>query len=265
MTVVTEAPKPLLAVRGLTVVRGTQEVLKEVSFEIAAGECVAVVGPNGAGKTTLLLAMLGLVPTQEGEVSLEGKPFKTFRRKALARRMAYVAQQYEGFSGFTVADMVAAGRYAHTDTFAMHTPFDRQVIEESLATCGLNELRDRIVSQLSGGERQKVWLAAAMAQQSDILLLDEPTASLDPKHLKELIMTLHRLLQLGKTLIFVCHDLNPAVAMKARVLALRTGKLLYDEPMSDFLCEQHLDAVFGTSFDRAPTPSGETRIYPKLQ
>ncbi len=237
----------------------------QVSFAISSGESVAIVGPNGAGKTTLMLAMMGLLPIEAGRVLLVGRDVRQFAsRKAIARQIAYVPQQYDGFCGFTVYDMVSAGRYAHKGPFALHTERDRRIINDALAACGLAQLRDRIVSQLSGGERQKVWLAAAIAQQSPILFLDEPTTALDPKHQTELVAMLRRLHEAGKTLVVICHDLNLALALNARVLAVRQGELLYDEPIDDFLNDDSLHRVFETEFERLSASAGRTKVLPRI-
>lgn len=247
----------VIAVENLSVRRGGRPVLRQVSFQINRGECVAIVGPNGAGKSTLMLAMMGLLPIAEGRILLHARELHDFGgRRALAREMAYVPQQYEGFTGFTVRDMVAAGRYAHQGALGLHSRADRAAIEEALGACGLTDLSQRITSQLSGGERQKVWLAAAIAQQSPILLLDEPTTALDPQHQTQLIQMLSRLSDAGRTLLIICHDLNLAAALKARVLALRAGALLYDEPFSEFFDDRHMQEVFSAEFQRLTVEGG---------
>ena len=259
------ANTPVIAVEQLAVRRGGRAILEQLNFSISPGESVAIVGPNGAGKTTLMQAMMGLLPLESGRVLLDGRNLQRYTsRKAIARRIAYVPQQYDGFAGFTVHDMVAAGRYAHQGPFALHTVEDRRIVAESLSAAGLDDMRDRIVSQLSAGERQKVLLAAAMAQQSPILFLDEPTTALDPKHQVELAALLRRLLASGKTLVVICHDLNLAIALDARVLALREGELLYDEAIDAFTSEEHLSQTYSTAFERLPSSTGHTRVAPLL-
>ena len=259
------ANTPVIAVEQLAVRRGGRAVLGQVSFTISSGESVAIVGPNGAGKPTLMLAMMGLLPLESGRVLLDGRDLRHYtHRKVIARRIAYVPQQYDGFAGFTVHDMVAAGRYAHQGPFALHSAEDRRIVAESLAAAGLDGMRDRIVSQLSAGERQKVLLAAAMAQQSPILFLDEPTTALDPKHQVELAALLRRLHASGKTLVIICHDLNLAIALDSRILALRDSELLYDEAIGEFTTEQHLSQTYSTAFERWPSSTGPARVAPLL-
>ena len=261
----TDVNAPVISVERLAVRRGGRAVLSQVSFTLSAGESVAIVGPNGAGKTTLMLAMMGLLPIESGRAVLDGRDVRHYTtRKAIARRIAYVPQQYAGFAGFTVYDMVAAGRYAHQGPFALHTSEDCRIINDALAAGGLADFQDRIVSQLSAGERQKVLLAAAMAQQSPILFLDEPTTALDPKHQVELVGMLRGLHESGKTLVVICHDLNLAGALNARVLALHGGELMHDEHIGCFVQEANLRDVFETEFERWPSPSGQTKVLPRM-
>ena len=259
------ATDAVLAADQLSVRRGSRVVLGQITFRIDCGESVAIVGPNGAGKTTLMLAMMGLLPADSGRVLLRGRDIRHFGgRRAIARQIAYVPQQYDGFCGFTVYDMVAAGRFVHQGPFALHTEHDRRIIGEAISAGGLTGLEDRIVSQLSGGERQKVLLAGAMAQQSPILFLDEPTTALDPKHQAELMAVLRRLLQAGKTLVVICHDLNLAIALGARVLALRDGALLCDEPITRFVTPDRLDDVFKARFEILRAADASIRVVPDI-
>ncbi len=254
-----------ITVTNLSVVRGRRVILEDVGFSIDSGECVAIVGPNGTGKTTLMLAMLGLLPWRRGQVCLDGQAIPRFRRRQLAQMIAYVPQSYDGFSGFTVEDMVKSGRYAHRGPVAWYTPEDHRIVEEALRVGGLTDLRNRIVQTLSAGERQKVLLAAAMTQQSPIVFLDEPTTALDPKHQQELVESFRQLHRQGKTLVLICHDLNIAVALEARVLALRSGRLVFDESIGDFLHPDYLRATFDAEFEHLTAPDGRVCVFPCWQ
>jgi iron complex transport system ATP-binding protein len=232
----------------LCVDRGPRRVLDDVSFAARDGETVAIVGPNGAGKTTLLLSLLRLLPARAGTVRIDGEPTEAMSRRAIARRLAYVPQIYEGFLGFRVRDIVATGRYAHLDPLEPMRDADERAVEAAIDRCGIGAFVDRTPDTLSGGERQKVWLAAAVAQGSPALLLDEPTNSLDPKHQAELIRLLRSLAAEGRTLIVVCHDLNLPVMLGARVVALRGGRVAYDGSGAAFLVPDRLRDVFDTEF-----------------
>ncbi len=254
----------ILAADSLTVTRGTQTVLKDVSFEITSGERVAIIGPNGAGKTSLLLALMGILHPTRGEIRLNDVPLaQVGPRKRIATHMAYVPQHYDGFTGFTVYDMVAAGRYAHHNIIGLHTAQDRTMVEQALNACDLRPIRDRLVSQLSAGQRQMVWIAAAMAQESPVLLLDEPTTALDPRHQVDVLNMLDTLSRAGRTLVFVSHDLNVAVSMEARVLALRDGGLIIDDHISGVLQPAPLQRIFDTGFDLPARSAGGTWAIPR--
>jgi len=235
-------------VEKLTVARGGRDVLKDFSFSIEGGQSVAVVGPNGAGKTTLLQALLGLLSARGGRIELDGRPVHTWSRRALARRVAYVPQFYEGYLGFTVRQVVEAGRYAHLSPLAPAGERDLVAVEESLKAADVSDLAGRRVGHLSGGERQKVWIASALAQEAGALWLDEPTQSLDPRHEHELIGLMRRQQDQGRTLIVVTHDLNLAVGLRCRALAIKDGRLAFDGPSEELADPLRLKEIFDTDF-----------------
>jgi len=243
-----------IEMQNLSVRRGENLVLHDISLSIDEGATVALVGPNGAGKTTLLLSMLRLLPIESKHVTIDGEPIGRLSRRAIARLIAYVPQSYEGFLGFRVRDIVETGRYAHLGPLEPMRAVDRSAIESAIDRCGIRGVLDRTAYTLSGGERQKVWLAAAVAQESPALFLDEPTNSLDPKHQAELIRLLRDLAAAGKTLVVVCHDLNLAAMLDARVVALKQGRVVYDGPANDFLAPRRLGEVFETEFVQLRDP-----------
>ncbi|MCG3136581.1 MAG: Fe(3+) dicitrate transport ATP-binding protein FecE [Phycisphaerae bacterium] len=257
---VTQQIQSFLQAENLTLDRGGRIVLRDISFTIQPGECIALIGPNGVGKTSLLSALMGLLPVTSGQITLNQRPLVLTSRRAIACAIAYVPQLYEGFTGFTVHDLVAAARYAQRGPFAVHSRADEQIITDALHTTGLTDFRERLVSCLSGGERQKVFLAAALAQQSPALFLDEPTTALDPHHQQQLITLLQQLRTQGRTILFVSHDLNLALMLDARVLALANQQLLYDEPAKIFVNSDHPQQIFQADFQRITTPTGQERI-----
>ena len=250
---------------GLCVRRGRRPILHDVALVAEAGETITIVGPNGAGKTTLLLSLLGLLPRQAGRIALDAVPIEKLSRRQIARHIAYVPQLYEGFLGFRVRDIIAGGRYAHVDPLDPLGGNDQKAIDAAIERCDVRGLLDRTADTLSGGERQKVWLAAALAQESPALFLDEPTNSLDPKHQAELIRLLRELSQAGKTLIVVCHDLNLPAMLDARVIALRDGRVAFDGPVETFLPPERLREIFDTEFVQlADAASGRTLVQLKV-
>ncbi len=239
-------------------------MLSGVSLRLNAGEAVCLVGPNGAGKSTLMMALVGLLPAERGDVLLDDRSLRHWARRRIARRIAYVPQAYEGFGGFLVGDVLETARFAHLHPLQRPGGDDRDVIRAQVAVCGLEGLEDRALDSLSAGERQKVWLAAALVQEADFLLLDEPTAALDPRYLAAFIDLLDRLREAGRAILLVVHDLNVAAALYSRVIALREGQVRYDGPIDHFLDPPWLREVYGAEFDIAVCEDGRRRlVFPR--
>jgi len=242
----------------LTIERLHRPVLRNVSLRITGGEVVSVIGPNGAGKSTLMAALLGLLPVAEGAVRLDGVPIERLPRRQVARRIAYVPQVHDGYLGFTVREIIEAGRYAHLEPLDPLSPEDHEKVKSAAAATGVEPLMDRTVDTLSGGERQKVWIAAALAQATPILFLDEPTSALDPAHQVELIRIMRAFIGSGgHTLVVISHDLNLPLALGGRVLALRDGAVAFDEPVETLLDTSRLENLFGTHFVLHRNPAGD--------
>jgi iron complex transport system ATP-binding protein len=232
----------------LTIRRLGRTVLRDVSLRIGDGECLSIIGPNGAGKSTLMAGLLGLIPAAGGGVSLDGLPLGRFSRREIARRIAYVPQIHEGYLGFRVRDVVETGRYAHVRPLDPLSDVDHRAISEAVEACSVGDLIDRTVDTLSGGERQKVWIAAALAQQAPAMFLDEPTSALDPAHQAELIRIMRHLAGGPHTLVVICHDLNLPIALGGRVVAVREGRTVFDDRVEALLDTSRLRALFGTEF-----------------
>ncbi len=244
--------------------RATRTILRDVSLRLAEGECACIVGPNGAGKSTLMLAMAGILPATSGRTLLDEKPMSRWSRREAARHLAYVPQSYEGYPGFRVRDVLAAARFAHLHPLAATGTRDEQVIAEQVAACELGELTERTIGTLSAGERQKVWLAAALVQEPRFLLLDEPTSALDAKYVAVLVRLLREQQALGRGVLVICHDLNVAAALGGRIVALQAGRVVFDGATAAFLETEHLTRVFGVSFHICTTPDTARRfVFPE--
>jgi len=262
---------PLLEVGKLSVSRGGKPILREVSFEVAAGEWVAVVGENGAGKSTLLKSLVRVLPrgAATGTARLLGRDLRTFAQKELARLLAYVPQLEEGEDPFTVEESVLLGRYPHLSPFTSVGPADRSAVAEALDLTGMAPFAARRMDTLSGGERQKAAIAGALAQGAPFLLLDEPTAFLDPRHAGEVLALLARLNRERRTAVLsVTHDLNAAASHARRVLALKKGgpggppggEVAWFGPANAFLDNAVLHPVFGKEFQFATHPGTGRRV-----
>jgi ABC-type cobalamin/Fe3+-siderophores transport system ATPase subunit len=244
-------PDVLLAARGLAWDAGGRRILGPVDLEVRRGECLIAVGPNGAGKTTLLRLLTGLLRPDAGEISWRGDPFRSLSRRELARRIAYVPQIRPARVPLTVEDVVLLGRYPHLSAFQVAPrPADFAAVEEALRLVGIEDLRERPVDELSGGERQAVFIAAALAQESELLVLDEPTIHLDARHQSDLAVLLLRLkAESGRTVVLATHDLNLASLLGDRLLAVSAGRVLEVGPPGRVLRPELLERLFRARFE----------------
>lgn len=257
----TESP-PALRLEGVTTGYGGRPVLRELTLSVRRGELVGVIGPNGSGKSTLLKTLSGWLPVQSGQALVEGLPVGSYSASERARRVAVVAQHLEPTFAFSVWDLVTMGRYAHQGPFRAPTETDRAVVERSLERTGCTHLRNRLITELSGGELQRVIIARALAQQSPILLLDEPTSHLDLQHqlrIARLLRDLHQ--QEGLTVLWVSHDLNLASEFCDRLILLNQGRIEADGPPEAVVIESLLWTAYEVEAPVQPNPlSGRPHV-----
>ncbi len=254
---------PIITVKGLRFGYGETPVLDQVSFSVMAGERLAVVGPNGAGKSTLLKALVRLVGPVKGEITIQDRPAAHYSQKLLARIVSYVPQADGRQFPFTVRDFVAMGRYPHLSAFTPRREADERAVDQAIARAGLDHLTARPMDQLSGGERQRLFIAAAIAQEAPVLLLDEPTTFLDPRHQQEVdrvLVGLHN--ECRVTMITVTHDLNRALRHSDRILALKGGKVHFLGEPARLLADGGLEALFERPFVLSTHPDGGPVILP---
>jgi iron complex transport system ATP-binding protein len=251
----------LLSVRNLTVKRKTNFLLDAVSFNVAEGEYLAIIGPNGAGKSTLLKCLDNILTTWHGEIQFEGTSIRRISQRNLAQRIAYVQQSSPNIFAFTVRQLVEMGRYPHLKPLSPISETDQRVVNEAMQTMDIVPLADRYVETLSGGEMQKVHIATALAQQADILFLDEPTTYLDYKHQSEIgkwLRTFNQ--QQGKTIIEVTHDVNRAVLDATHVVALSSGRIVFDGNPQYLMNTEHLRNIYDIDFQLANHPTLPLKI-----
>jgi iron complex transport system ATP-binding protein len=221
-------------------------VLDRVSIEVERGTIVGLLGPNGSGKTTLLRIVSGVLPPQGGGVWLDGQPIGQLSRRDLARRVAVVPQDTHAAFDFSVLEMVLMGRYPHLGPFTLEGVADQEIARSALESTGTAALEARAFASLSGGERQRVVIASALAQASDMLLLDEPTASLDLRYQFEIAALLRRLnTERGTTMIVSTHDLNLAAALCDRLVLLQQGQVLAQGRTRETLTADNIRLLYG--------------------
>jgi iron complex transport system ATP-binding protein len=219
------AASPALESRAVRVRLGGREVLAGADLALRPGEMVAIVGPNGAGKTTWLRAMAGILPLDGGEVRVAGAPLASLTRRELARRLAFLPQETWTEFGITVADAVAMGRFAHLGALRSPGEADRRAVREAMERADVAALAARPLTQLSAGERRRVHLARAIAQEASILVLDEPTTALDVGHACEVMDLLAGLARGGAAVVLSLHDLVLAMRGPTRALLLDDGRV----------------------------------------
>lgn len=240
-------------------------ILHDISLALQSG-MVGVLGPNGAGKTTLLRVISGYLKPQRGTVLLDGVDTCSMGAKALAKKMALVPQNYALEYDFTVLETVLMGRNPHKKTFESDTPEDIALARECIAKTGIAHLENRSVMGLSGGEWQRMIIARALCQESSILLLDEPVASLDIKHQVGILSLVRSLVKSrGMLCAIVLHDLNLARHYCDEIVLLEGGRVSAYGAAGDVLTKETLEAVYDTKLNMIETEDGETYILPQME
>ena len=225
---------------------GTHEALRGVSLTVDRGEVVAIIGPNGSGKSTLLRAIGRMRKPESGEVRFAGTDAWRIAPRDFARRAAFLPQAPEAPPDLVVEELVWRGRFPHRGLLSGATVADRAAVEAAIVQAGLEALRGRPLATLSGGERQRAWIGLALAQEPELLLLDEPTTFLDIGHQQELLGLLSRLNEeRGLTVVMVMHDVAQAALYAHRIVALLDGRVLHDGAPSEVVTAERMSALFG--------------------
>lgn len=241
---------PILTIKNITCGYGGEDIIKNVSFTLERGEILSLAGENGCGKTTLLRAVCGLIPVRSGGAYIDGKLISQIPLKERACRIALLSQTGAGgdYSEYTVLDTILMGRYARQKSgiFSEASPEDRAAAEKYIAETGLQGLEDRFITELSGGQLQRVFLARAFAQEPDIIFLDEPANHLDLKRQTDLAEHLRKWVSKGKAVVGVFHDLGFAAAVSDRIMLIKDGKNVLCGKTSEVIRSAELNDIFGT-------------------
>ena len=258
-------PPHTLSAESLTLAYGDRTIVEGMDLEIPPGRITAIVGANGCGKSTLLRALARLMAPRAGQVILDGETLHGRPTKEIARVMGLLPQGPVAPEGIAVADLVGRGRHPHQKLLARWSQHDCDVVARSLEATGIADLADRAVDELSGGQRQRVWIAMALAQETDILLLDEPTTFLDVAHQVEvldLLTDLNR--ERVTTIVMVLHDMNLAARYADHLFALRSGRLVAAGPPREVVTSELIRDVFDLDALVIPDPlSGTPIILPR--
>jgi len=245
----------LLSCENLSVGYHGRQVLEGVSFELKAGEVVALLGPNGGGKSTLLKTLSGLIPKLGGSVRIMDSEIERLSVKEIARRIGFVPQEEAWQFEFTVEEVVSMGRLPVSNGF-FDTTEDHRAAHDAMERAGCLDLRNRPVTELSGGERQRVLIARALAQGTPILFLDEPTSHLDPQHQIEIASMLRKMASDGQAILVAVHDLPIAAAMADRGMLIYSGGASPVRQIGSLLESDELEKAYGAAFERFQTASG---------
>ncbi|MFD8595631.1 ABC transporter ATP-binding protein [Kitasatospora sp. NPDC059646] len=264
-TAATTAAADRLAAHGLHLRYGDRTVVRGLDLELPGGAVTAIVGPNACGKSTLLRGLVRLLGPAAGTVTLDGADIHRMPARTLARRMGLLPQQPVTPEAVTVEALVRLGRYPHQRMLTPWSAADRDAVEEALRRTGTDALRDRPVDQLSGGQRQRAWIALALAQDTELLLLDEPTTFLDLRHqldVLDLVADLHR--DFGRTVVMVLHDLGQAARYADHLVVLDGGKLAAAGPPGEVLTADLVERVFQVPCRVIPDPETGTPLVVPL-
>nr|WP_256473262.1 ABC transporter ATP-binding protein [Phyllobacterium sp. 21LDTY02-6] len=245
----------MLKLTDLGVSLGPRPILHGIDLSVSRGELVGLIGPNGAGKSTLIRSVFGLVPSV-GEIAIDGRPARRLPLRERARLVALLPQEREIGWAISVEKLVALGRTPHTGFFAAAGAHDRAVVERAIRRMELDALRQRPVTELSGGEKARVLIARALAQDAPLLIADEPTAGLDPAHQIALMQSLADIAADGSAVIASLHDLGLAARWCTRLVLLDKGRIVADGPPGEVLTAERLRSVYGIEAHIEQTPQG---------
>lgn len=252
----------MLSTVNTTLSYGGPPVIRDLSVEIPSGRLTVLLGPNGSGKSTLVKALAGALEPDAGEVRLNGRSLAALDTRICARKLAFLPQSPLTPEGLTVRELVNFGRHPHRRFLRSMGEKDKQAVENALRLCQLDDLAEQPVHTLSGGQRQRAWIALVLAQETDLLLLDEPTTFLDIAHQVEVLDLLAHLNRAsGKTIVMVLHDINQAAVYADRIIMMKAGSLVAEGAPEVVLTENLLASTYGLRAAVVPNPLDGTPLF----
>jgi len=244
-----------LGAEDITVGYGVTPVISELTFDVPDGQVTSIIGPNGCGKSTLLRTLARLLKPTSGRVRLDGTAIGDVPTREVSQRLALLPQSPISPDGLLVRDLVGRGRHPHQKWFRQWSPDDEQAVEAAMRVTDTLHLADRSIDQLSGGQRQRAWIAMTLAQDTDLVLLDEPTTFLDLAHQIEVLDLVTRLnRERGRTVVMVLHDLNLAARYSDVIVVMKDGAIVEQGPPTEIFTPAMLSTVFGLDADILPDP-----------
>lgn len=239
--------KTVLEIRNISYFIGRDEILKNISFKCLSGEIIGIIGPNGSGKSTLLKSINGINEISGGDILLNQKSIKNYDAKELARSISFMNQNTNVEFDFPCIEIVMLGRYPYLKKFQNYSKEDIKIAEEYMKITDTLKFRDKSILELSGGERQRVLFAKNLVQESQVMLLDEPTASLDMQYEEKILKEIFKEKNKGKIIILVIHNLKVAMKYCSRLILLSAGKIIKDGKIEEVITEENLENVYGVN------------------
>ena len=253
-----------LGVENITAQYDQRVIFEKLSIEIPDKSFTVIIGPNACGKSTLLRTLSNLIKPSAGHVLLDGKEISSYKSKEVAKKLGLLPQSSIAPDGITVANLVAHGRYPYQNLIQQWTEADEHAVLTAMELTNTLDIANRYVDELSGGQRQRVWVAMVLAQQTPLLLLDEPTTYLDISHQIELLELFTDLNEQGNTLVAVLHDLNHAARYATHLIAMKAGKVIAQGNPSDIVTEELVEEVFGLKCKVIQDPITDTPLIVPL-
>ncbi|MGC9137910.1 MAG: ABC transporter ATP-binding protein [Thermoplasmata archaeon] len=235
----------LISVRDIEFSYGSKKIIDGISFDLMPGEILGFLGPNGSGKTTLIKLVGGILKKERGTIRIKGRDIEKYSRRELARIVSIVPSDLEPGFDFTVQDLVAMGRYPYIGFFDSFTQRDYEIIRRSMEATGVSHLSMNSVREISGGEKQRMLIARALAQDTEILLMDEPTSNLDIKYQVEILELIEGIRRTGRAIMITMHDVNMAIRYCTRLALISKGKIYSIGPPDNVINENSINMVYG--------------------